>query len=75
MLELACYIALNPVRTEMRASATEWPWSSYRAAAGAIPAPPFLTLDWLLSQFGQERAAACEAYARFVSEAPIRADP
>ncbi len=75
LLELARYIVLNPVRARMRATAGEWAWSSYRAAAGTTPAPKFLTLDWLLAQFGRDRAAARAAYTRFVMEAPIRAAP
>jgi REP-associated tyrosine transposase len=75
LLELARYIVLNPVRAGMRASAAEWAWSSYRAAAGTIQAPSFLTLDWLLGQFGRDCTAAREAYRRFVMEAPIRASP
>ena len=75
LLELARYLVLNPVRAGTRATAGEWAWSSYRAAAGTIPAPRFLTLDWLLGQFGRERAEARKAYARFVAEAPIRAGP
>ncbi|MBC3875151.1 hypothetical protein [Undibacterium flavidum] len=34
LLELARYIALNPVRAGMVRSAKDWPWSSYRATAG-----------------------------------------
>jgi len=75
LIELGRYIVLNPVRAKMRTSAADWPWSSYRAAIGAARAPAFLTLDWLLAQFGREPAAARESYARFVSEAPIRGSP
>jgi putative transposase len=75
LLELARYIVLNPVRAGMRVAAGDWPWSSYRAAAGEIRAPRFLTLDWLLGQFGRDLETARASYARFVLEAPIRAAP
>lgn len=31
----------------------QWAWSSYRATAGEIPSPSWLTIDWVLGQFGQ----------------------
>ncbi len=68
LLELARYVVLNPVRAKMVRSARDWPWSSYRATAGQIEAPKFLTIDWLLSQFDAERARANRAYRDFVSE-------
>jgi REP element-mobilizing transposase RayT len=75
LIELGRYIVLNPVRAGMRATAAEWPWSSYMAAVGDAAAPAFLTLDWLLAQFGRNRPAARDSYARFVAETPIRASP
>jgi REP element-mobilizing transposase RayT len=36
------YIVLNPVRAGMVALPEQWPWSSYRAMTGLIPAPRFL---------------------------------
>jgi putative transposase len=67
LLELARYIVLNPVRARLVRSARDWPWSSYRATAGQAEAPELLTLDWILSQFGADRASAMRAYRRFVS--------
>lgn len=75
LLELSRYIVLNPVRAGMRAVAGDWPWSSYRAAVGSTAAPRFLTLDWLLAQFGQDDAGARANYASFVAAGPIRASP
>jgi hypothetical protein len=34
LLELARYIALNPLRAQMVRSAKAWRWISYRATAG-----------------------------------------
>lgn len=42
-------------------------WSSYRATAGLTPVPPSLTVDWVLSQFGRQRAAAERKYRVFVA--------
>jgi putative transposase len=68
LLELARYVVLNPVRAKMVRSAKDWPWSSYRATAGQVEVPKFLTADWILSQFGGSRASAVRAYCRFVSQ-------
>jgi hypothetical protein len=68
LLELARYIVLNPVRAGAARSARAWPWSSYQATAGEVEVPEFLTIDWILSQFGTNRAAAMRAYRHFVSQ-------
>ena len=68
LLELARYIVLNPVRAKAAQSARAWPWSSYRATAGLVEIPEFLTVDWVLSQFGTKRASAIRAYRHFVSQ-------
>jgi len=67
LLELARYIALNPVRAGMVRSAEEWPWSSYRASAGLTKAHECLTTDWVLAGFDSKRRAACGRYRKFVS--------
>ena len=68
LLELARYIVLNPVRAKLARSARDWRWSSYRATAGQIDPPSFLTVDWLLSQFAVNRGKAIRAYRDFVKE-------
>jgi len=67
LLELARYVVLNPVRAKMVRSAKDWPWSSYRATAGLSETPDFLTVEWVLSQFGSRPASSMRAYRRFVS--------
>jgi hypothetical protein len=67
LLELARYVVLNPVRAKMVRSAKDWPWSSYRATAGTEVAPPLLTTDWILEQFGPSQKRAQAAYRKFVS--------
>ncbi len=66
LLELARYIVLNPVRANMVKRTEDWPWSSYAATAGKTPAPDWLQADWIVKQFGENPAAARQAYRRFV---------
>lgn len=68
-LGVARYIVLNPVRGGICDHPRDWRWSSYRATAGLEPAPPFLTIDWLLDQLSPDRAEAHRRYAAFVDEA------
>ena len=66
LLELARYIVLNPVRAGMVTTPEDWPWSSYNATLGTRPAPAWLCIDWLLSQFDPSRETAREKYRDFV---------
>ena len=68
LLELARYVVLNPVRAEMVRSARDWLWSSYRATAGQQEPLPFLKMDWILAQFGNERKRATASYRKFVKQ-------
>ncbi|NOZ52716.1 MAG: addiction module toxin RelE [Gammaproteobacteria bacterium] len=66
LLQLSRYIVLNPVRANMVPFPRQWIWSSYRATVGEIVAPPWLTTEWVLSQFGTHLKAAQQAYRLFV---------
>ncbi|MFQ6117679.1 MAG: transposase [Candidatus Bipolaricaulia bacterium] len=68
LLELARYVVLNPVRAKLVRHPRQWHWSSYRATAGEVHPPEFLTVDWILAQFGRDRKRAQAAYRRFVAE-------
>ncbi len=68
LLELSRYVVLNPVRARMVRSAKDWPWSSYRATAGMVALPSWLTVDWVLGGFGRSRKKAIESYRQFVSD-------
>jgi len=70
LLELSRYIVLNPVRARLCRDPADWRWSSYRALMALVPSPGFLTLDWLLEQFGGDSESARTAFRRFVREAP-----
>ncbi|HMS85989.1 MAG TPA: transposase [Nitrospira sp.] len=68
LLELCRYVVLNPVRARLTREPDTYLWSSYRATAGLVPPSAGLTVDWLLSQFGRQRAAAHRKYRAFVAE-------
>ena len=73
LLESGRYIALNPVRAGLCATASEWRWSSHNALTGTAPAPACLSVDWFLSHFGRDRAQAQARYARFVHDTLAKA--
>lgn len=66
LLELARYIALNPVRAQMVRHAKEWRWSSYRATVGLDESERCLTTDWVLAGFAKTKKVAQERYRDFV---------
>lgn len=75
LLELSRYVVLNPVRAEMVRSAKDWRWSSYRATAGLVDCPAFLSIAWLLGCFGTDQSAAQLKYRKFVSGGRGQASP
>lgn len=68
LLELCRYVVLNPVRARFVSRPHQWKWSSYRATVGREEAPPYLTVDWVLGQFGQRLREARRAYEQFVRD-------
>lgn len=68
LLDVARYIALNPVRARIVKSPWDWEWSSFRATAGACKPPECLSTDWILVQFAKTPAIARRKYAEFVME-------
>jgi REP element-mobilizing transposase RayT len=75
LLELCRYVVLNPVRAGLCRKPDTYRWSSYRPTAGMTPVPAYLSVDWVLSQFGRQRATAQRKYQRFVSEGLGGASP
>jgi REP element-mobilizing transposase RayT len=65
--ELARYVVLNPLRANMVERLEQWPWSSYPLTIQSMPSPAWLQIDWLLSQFGTNRADALAAFKQFVA--------
>ncbi|MEW6131621.1 MAG: transposase [Pseudomonadota bacterium] len=68
LLELSRYVVLNPLRAKMVKRLEAWPWSSYLATCGQVPAPAWLQTDWILAQFGKQRVSATRKYVQFVHE-------
>jgi len=68
LLELCRYVVLNPVRAGMVSDVSQWAWSSYHATAGLQGKPQWLSIDWLLSQFGNQRGRCVERYIQFVAD-------
>jgi hypothetical protein len=69
LLELARYIALNPVRAQMVQSAKAWRWSSYRATAGYEENEEIdacLTTEGILAGFDNTKSVAQQRYRDFV---------
>lgn len=75
LLELTRYVVLNPVRAGFVTSPDNWRWSSHACVLGTVPARAWLDTDSTLRQFGMERAAALQAYLRFVLEGIGRDSP
>jgi len=75
LLELARYVVLNPVRARIVRTPDQWPWSSYRATAGLDPAPSWLTIDWLLAAFSEQRSEATRRYVDFVADGKNQPGP
>jgi putative transposase len=72
-LEVCRYVVLNPVRAKAVRHPREWAWSSYRATAGQSAISVCLTVEEVLSHFGQRRSTAQEKYREYVSEGIGRA--
>jgi REP element-mobilizing transposase RayT len=68
LLEVCRYVVLNPVRAKAVERVEHWKWSSYRRTAGLVKSPPWLAVDWVLSQFGKRKNSAVRDYRRFVRE-------
>jgi len=65
LLELVRYIHLNPVRAGMVKVPEDYPWSGHRAYLGK-EFLPWLTMDWMLEQFGTTTEKARAGYRAFV---------
>jgi hypothetical protein len=50
-------------------------WSSFKATAGMIKTPEFLSTNWILSQFAKTRPEAQALYRRFVRAGKKGASP
>ncbi|MCK5120357.1 MAG: transposase [Methylococcales bacterium] len=75
LLELARYIALNPVRAQMVRNAKQWKWSSYRATAGYDISDACLTTEWVLAGFANTKNVAQQRYRDFVQAGKRQPSP
>jgi putative transposase len=75
LLELVRYVLLNPVRAGLCSDASGWEWSSFLSFVGRAATPTFLTVDWILKQFGIQPQRARAALQRFILDAPWRPPP
>jgi REP element-mobilizing transposase RayT len=67
LFEVLRYVVLNPVRARMVRHAWRWRWSSMRPTLGLDPPRQLLDVDWLLSHFSDDAAAAPSVFARWVA--------
>ena len=56
------YVVLNPVQLGTWCRVVRWPWSSYRATVGTVPAPRFLDVPGSLRWFDADDAVARQLY-------------
>ncbi|MBU0728625.1 MAG: transposase, partial [Proteobacteria bacterium] len=66
LLELVRYIHNNPVRAGMAKTAETYSWSSHQAYLGRETVS-WLTTDWVLSQFAEQKKHAVVLYDDFVT--------
>ncbi len=67
LAELVRYIHLNPARAGIVRAPEDYLWSGHRAYLG-YEILPWLTTDWILSQFSQRLNTARAGYREFVDE-------
>ena len=65
LLELVRYIHLNPVRAGLVGEPLDYPWSGHRAYLGKEEVP-WLSTDWVLSQFDDRLGTARRRYRAFI---------
>ena len=75
LLELARYVVLNPVRAGLERNPEDWKWSSYWATLGLCRAPPWLSVDGIVSQFGATSELALQRYRQFIVEGIGQSSP
>jgi putative transposase len=65
LVELVRYIHLNPVRAKLVKNPENYPWTGHRAYMG-LEQLPWLTTEWVLSQFAQRLKTSRTRYGEFV---------
>jgi len=67
LAELVRYIHLNPVRAKIVKTPDDYLWSGHRGYIGHVKLP-WLTTEWVLSQFSQRLKTARAKYHNFIKE-------
>jgi REP element-mobilizing transposase RayT len=67
LLEALRYVHQNPVRAGLVLNAAQYPWSSHHTYLGSTP---WITTDFALAQFSDDRARAMVCYRAFVDSLP-----
>ncbi len=67
LLDVCQYLALAPKRV-LSEPIHRYKWSSYRATAGLVKQPDFLSVKPLRSQFAKQEKRAIEKYRAFIKE-------
>jgi len=75
LLELCRYVELNPVRAKMVKKPEDWKWNSYSAIVELRKTPEYLTINWILSQFGSKKQTAQIKYKEFVLQGMQKESP
>jgi putative transposase len=65
LAQLVAYLHLNPIRARIVKAPEDYPWSSHRAYIGLEQAP-WLTTQFVLSQFSKQENKARSAFREFV---------
>lgn len=68
LVPLVRYVVLNPVLAGLVRDPAVWRWSSYRATAGGVPAPPLLDLAWMIGPYGAALPEAQQAWRTDIAE-------
>lgn len=68
LVDVARYMALEPVRAGLAATAGVYPWCSYKMTAGLVDEPNWMDDQLILSHFGKSRRQAQEKYRKFVTD-------
>jgi putative transposase len=74
-IEVCAYIVLNPLRAALVDRPEDWAWSSYRATAGLVATPPFLSTALLPETLHPDGRKGQELYRRLVREIAERPRP
>jgi len=67
MVGLARYVAVNPVRAGLCATAEQWPWSAHRALLGRAP-DDFIAVATMLEHFDEDVERARLQYRHAISD-------